>query len=257
VVVCHCPVPPPLIPTLQNSMTCDDAAAGAIRDLDPGRTTVQGRFGSDSAAVAASSKMVDDLVEHPPEAEQTENICPNMTNKEFVRLVLRLRGMAIDLVKKRINDLDAWGRPEQQRAAKWFGVSDENLRQYLKAGLQRTLKVLNELSGDNFVRYSEQAMRNVGCTASGNKVGLAAEVCGPDTKTHTIGIALEFCTLPDISYRIDSQVGTLIHEVTHFHDTFSSKDTIYNMGKSLALASQPSLARANADSITGYVLYGD
>ena len=257
VVVCHCPVPPPLIATLVHNTNFDDMLGGSVHEYQASLATLPGWFAGVTPAVEASSKIVDELVEHPPEAEHTENICPNMTNKEFVKLVLRLRDLAVELVKKRLQDLDVWGRPEKERAAKWFGVSDEDLRQYLKTGLQEALRVLKGLTGDNFVRYSAEAMRNVGCTPSGNKAGLAAEVCGPDTKTHTIGIALEFCTLPDISYRVDSQMGTIIHEVTHFNDVFSSKDPVYHMGQSLALASQPSVARGNADSITGYVVYGD
>lgn len=195
--------------------------------------------------------MVDGLVKHPPESEQTENICPNMTNKAFCDLMLELRDVAVGLVEQRLKELDVWGKPEWQRVVRWFGTSDDDVRQYLKTGFRQTLKVLKELTGDNFVRYSEQAMRNVGCTPSGNKTGLAAEVCGPDTQTRTIGIGLDFCTLPKISYRIDSQMGTLIHEVTHF------KDTVYTMGESLRLASEPSMALTNADSLIGYVVYGD
>jgi hypothetical protein len=121
-------------------------------------------------------------VEHPPEAEQVENICPNMTNKEFCNLVLGLRDVAVGLVEQRLKDLDVWGKPERERAARWFGVSDEALRQYLKTGFQQTLKVLKGLTGDNFVRYSPQLMRNLGCTPSGNKSGLAAEVVAQTQK---------------------------------------------------------------------------
>ncbi len=257
VVFCHCPVPPPLLSTLQQSMTYDDGLTASVRDYSPSFTSLPGWFAGNSTSVLASSKIVDGIVKHPPEAEQTENICPNLTNKEFCKLVLELRDLAVRLVEKRLMDLDVWGKPEQQRAARWFGVSDETLRQYLKTGFQQTRKVLQGLTGDNFVRYSEQAMRNVGCTPSGNKNGLAAEVCGPDTKTRTIGIALDFCTLPDKSFGIDSKMGTLIHEATHFNDTFSSRDTVYQMRKSLGLATQPNVARTNADSLTGYVVYGD
>lgn len=196
-------------------------------------------------------------MKHPPEADQTENICPNLTNREFCDLVLGLRDVAVGLVEQRLKDLDVWGKPEQQRVARWFGTSDDDVRQYLKTGFRQTLKVLMELTGDNFVRYSEQAMRNVGCTPSGNKGRLLAEVCGPDTQTHTIGIGLDFCELRNSSYGTDSKMNTLIHEVTHFQDTFASKDTVYTMSASLRLASQPNVARTNADSLTGYVVYVD
>lgn len=257
VVVCHCPVPPPLVSRLRHAPTCDDALAGAVGDFNSSFAALPGWFVGDTTTVAASKKLVDDLVEHPPEAEQTENICPNMTNKEFCTLVMGLRNQAIELIGVRLKDLGRWGRPEQQRVATWFGASDEPLRQYLQSGLAGCVRVLKRLSCDNFVRYSEQLMRNVGCTPSGNKVSLVAEVCKPDVKTHTIGIALEFCSIPRVAYSTDSQLSTLIHEVTHFDDTFSSNDTVGHMRHSLGLASRPSEARANADSITGYVLYGD
>lgn len=216
-----------------------------------------GWFRNDPTNLAASKKLVDSEVKHPPEAQQIENICPNMTNKEFCTLVMGLRERAVELIEARLKDLEKWGRPEQQRVAKWFGQSDQALRQHLHGGLNACIRVLMGLTCDNFVRYSEKAMRNVGCTPSGNSGGLAAEVCKPDTKTHTIGIGIGFCTIPKLSYSVDSQLGTLIHEVTHFDDTFSSNDTVYQMRQSLSLATRPSEARTNADSITGYVLYGD
>jgi hypothetical protein len=258
VVVCHCPVPPPLVSTLQHSFTCDDALVGNVSGFSPSLTALPGWFAGEPAGVAASKKAIDEFVQHPPEAEQTENICPNMTNREFANKVLGLRDLAVELVGKRVKDLSVWGKPEQRRAAKWFGQNDEGLRRHLDAGLKACIRVLKGLTEANFVRYSEDAMRNVGCIPSGNGDRLAAEVCKPDLKMRTIGIGLAFCELPDVSYRIDSKLATIIHEVTHFDDVFSSNDTVYQMGQSLKLlASDPSAARANADSVVGYVLYGD
>ncbi|MDI3383474.1 M35 family metallo-endopeptidase [Xenophilus aerolatus] len=258
VVVCHCPAPPPLVATLVHSFTCDDGLAAAAKEFRASFAALPGWFAGDSAAVAASSKLVDDFVDHPPEAAQTENICPNMTNKQFALKVLGLRDLAVELIEKRVKDLTVWGRPEQSRVSKWFGQDDEGLRRYLEAGLRACVRVLKGLTAANFVRYSEDAMRNVGCVPSGNGSRLAAEVCKPDLKTRTIGIGLEFCGIPDISYSIDSKLATLIHEVTHFDDVFSSTDAVYHMGQSLKLlASDPNVARTNADSIVGYVLYGD
>ena len=97
VVICHCPVPPPLIATLVHNMNFDDMLAG-IRDFSASYAALPGWFAGDSTSVAASKKAVDELVEHPPEAEQTENICPNMTNKEFCNLMLDLRDKAVTLI---------------------------------------------------------------------------------------------------------------------------------------------------------------
>lgn len=258
VVVCYCPVPPPLVSRLQYAPTYDDEMSWAVDEFDPSFTALPGWFSGDSRVVAASKKLVDGIVEHPPEAEQTENICPNMTNKEFATKVMGLRDLAVDLIERRIKDLAVWARPERERATRWFGRSDEDLRRHLDAGLRSCVRVLKGLTAANFVRYSEALMRSVGCVPSGNVDRLAAEVCKPDLKTRTIGIGAAFCGLPDISYRIDSKLATIIHEVTHFDDVFSSNDAVYQMGQSLALLpSNPSAARVNADSIVGYVLYGD
>lgn len=253
VVLCHCPIPPPLIATLVHTSWVDDMGGGT-GDLEP-HMLVPGWLRADRSTLAASKKLVDSEVTHPPEAEQTENICPNMTNREFCTLVMELRDKAVQMIEVRLKDLEKWTKPEQQRVIQWFESNDEQIRQHLQTGLAACARVLKGLTCDNFVRYSEQLMRNVGCTPSGNSHGLVAEVCKPDIKTHTIGIAVEFCTIPHIAYTTDSQVGTLIHEVTRFDDTFSSNDTVYRMRESLALASQPIEARNNADSITGYVLY--
>ncbi|CAN5482497.1 hypothetical protein BH10PSE18_BH10PSE18_30120 [soil metagenome] len=256
VVFCRCPVPPPLLSTLQQSMTCDDGLAASVRDYSPSFTSLPGWFAGNSTSVLASSKIVDGIVKHPPEAEQTENICPNMTNKEFCTLVLDLRADAVKMVERRLKDLDLWGKLEKARVKQWFGTDDDGTRQYLRSGLSKCLKVLMGLTCDNFVRYSDQLMRNVGCTPSGNKTGLIAEVCKPDVGTHTIGIALDFCSLRPRSAESDSQLQTLIHEVTHFDDVFGSVDDIYKMGESLAISHHTKRALKNADSLVGYIAYG-
>ncbi|MEJ8810246.1 M35 family metallo-endopeptidase [Variovorax ureilyticus] len=258
VVVCECPFPQPLIATLQHTSTFDDMAGGSA--AFDANTLARGWFQHDSQAIASSKMLVDSQVKHPHESADDEDICPNMSNEQFVELILKLRDKAVELISQRVRDLERWGSPEKQRVKTWFGASDGELRQYLSNGLKACIRVLEGLTGDNFVRYSESAMRNVGCTPSGNQsgAGLAAEVCGPDLKTRTIGIGLEFCTLPDISFSIDSKLGTLIHEVTHFVDTFSSVDTVYHMREALKwMPENPSKARTNVDSITGYVMYGN
>lgn len=256
VLICHCAVPPPLLSKAPLAMTYDDGLAAAVRDYSPSCTALPGWFAGDTKSVLASSKLVDSLVEHPPEAEQLENICPNMTNKEFCTLVLDLRAEAVKMVERRLKDLDLWGKLEKARVKQWFGTDDDGTRQYLRSGLSKCLKVLLGLTCDNFVRYSEQLMRNVGCTPSGNKTGLIAEVCKPDVRTHTIGIALDFCSLRPRSAESDSQLQTLIHEVTHFDDVFSSVDDIYKMGESLAISHDTKRALKNADSLVGYIAYG-
>lgn len=51
-------------------------------------------------------------------------------------------------------------------------------------------------------------------------------------------------------------VSTLIHEVSHFNDTMSTRDHRYFISKCLTFGSEnPNQAINNADSIAGYVIY--
>jgi len=188
-----------------------------------------------------------------------DRICPNMSNSEFAAMIMQRRDKAIELVAQRLVDLERWSRTDRERVAEWFGRDDQHIRSRLLSGLTKLQRVLQGLTPDNFVRYSEEAMALVGCTSNGqNKVGLVAAVRSPDIATRTIAIHLDFCELRDYSFTRDSQVSTLIHEVSHFVDTFGAQDHQYYMDQSRKLArSRPDLVIENADSITGYVVYDD
>lgn len=56
-----------------------------------------------------------------------------------------------------------------------------------------------------------------------------------------------------------SRLSTLIHEVTHFADTFSSGDSRYGLDPVAAewARNNPDQALSNADTLTGYVIYGE
>ena len=89
-----------------------------------------------------------------------------------------------------------------------------------------------------------------------NADGVVADVCSPDTATHTICIHVDFCSMREFSWEKDSMVSTVIHEVSHFKDTFGTLDHMYFMSPSLQLAkTSPELTLNNADSIAGYVIY--
>lgn len=186
-------------------------------------------------------------------------ICPNMTNAEFATMIMERRDKAIALVSQRRNELERWSKADRERVAEWFGSSDHHVRSRLHSGLAKLHRTLQGLTPANFVRYSEKAMALVGCTSNAQrKIGVVAEVCAPDTATRTIAIHLDFCHLRDYSFTRDSQVSTLIHEVTHFVDTFGARDHQYFMDQSRKLAwTHPDLAIENADSITGYIVYDD
>ena len=263
VVVCHCSVPQPLLSVLQQSAVYDDDAAHAA-GLSP-LTSITAM--ASSPEMAAFKKTVDDNVTHPPEAEQTENICPKMTNKAFATLMMKLRDMAVDYItKQRLPELERWDEEAQARVLTWFGIADQSTREHLRKGLTECVRVLQGLKAKNFVRFT--AGGKLATCVLNDGVGTVAAVCKPDTATHTIAIALPFCEFQYDNRVIfgtnkvldgDSRLLTLIHEVTHFDDTFSSNDTWYGTTNSRDHVSTENLAalRVNADSIAAYVLNVD
>jgi hypothetical protein len=187
-----------------------------------------------------------------------------MTNKEFAILALELRDMAVDYItKKRLPELERWDEEAQARARTWFGIADQSMREHLRKGLAACVRVLQGLEAKNFVRFTAGG-KLVTCVLD-NGFGTVAAVCKPDTATHTIAIALTFCEFRYDNRTIfgtdkvldgDSRLLTLIHEVTHFDDTFGSNDTWYGTSNSRDQVNDKNLAalRVNADSIASYIL---
>lgn len=262
VVVCHCPQPQPLISTLQTTSYNDDGA-GTHAAADVASLAALS-VASGAQDIAAAKKVVDAEVVHPPEAEQTERICPNMTNKAFADLAMRLRDMPLDyIVNKRLPELERWDKEAQARVSLWFGVADRPLRDHLQKGLAACVRVLHGLEPKNFVRFTQGG--KLATCVMGSALGTAAAVCKPDTTTHTIAIGLDFCSFDFDNKTIfgtdrvldgDSRLLTLVHEVTHFDDTFGSNDTWYGTANSRDQVSNKNWAalRINADSIAAYVL---
>ncbi|MDZ4355481.1 MAG: M35 family metallo-endopeptidase [Variovorax sp.] len=255
VVVCHCPVAPPLVSTLQTTCRCDDR--GGLGELKTSRLMLDG-YRPDMPAIAASKQVVDALVQHPTEAEQTENICPNMTNKAFCTLMLDLRDKAVMLLsKKRLPELDRWGKTDQARVQEWFGVADQPMREYLRDGLAGCEKVLRGLDCRNFVRLTSDG-KALNCMVPNYGDTTVAMVCRPDVSTHTIAFNTSFCHLRDTAAGVDSKLSTLIHEVTHFDDAFGSLDSIYYLRESLkAVKTERTKVKTNADNIAGYVVWDE
>lgn len=258
VVVCHCPVPQPLLSVLQQSSSYEDDDAYAVEVTAAVTVLAQKAAITSEPEMAAFKKTVDDAVTHPPEAEQTENICPNMTNKAFSDRMMEVRDRAVELIaKKRLPELQRWNSADQARVAQWFGEADSSTREYLRTGLSACERVLRGLEGKNFVRYSLTALKHVGCSIE-HPTGAVAAVCKPDIQTRTIAIHIDFCELRRTSDMFDSQLSTLVHEVTHFDDTFSSLDTIYQLRESLqAVKTKPKSVKTNADNIAGYFVWGE
>ncbi len=256
--MCHCPVPPSLVATLQHSATYDDGMAAAVGAFSASLIASPGWLSGNAMAVAASKKLVDAGVTHPPEAEQTENICPNMTNRQFCNTMLDLRDKAVSLIaKKRLPELARWNMSDMSRVKEWFGVADQSMREYLQKGLASSESVLRGLACKNFVRLTDEG-KELGCIVPKHDQSTIAMVCKPDIATRTIAINVSFCALRDVSANLDSQLSTLIHEVTHFNDTFGSFDTLNHLGPARAAAeADPRGMKTNADSIAGYVVWDE
>jgi hypothetical protein len=186
----------------------------------------------------------------------TDKICRNMSNKDFRDMVLKHRDHAVILVETRLKDLVRWSALDQERVRAWFGYCDESTRNRLASGLTSIVRVLKGLTCGNFVRWDPDATKYLGCLPNPVQSGVVAEVCAPDTKTHTIAIHMDFCSMRDFSWEKDSIVSTLIHEASHFQDTMGTKDWKYFMDKCLSWGkTSPEQAIDNADSIAGYVIY--
>ena len=192
------------------------------------------------------------LVDHP------ELICPNMTNEAFAAKVTELCGRLVKLTQTRLGELQRWNSQDQHDVVTWFGVADTTTRQTLLDGLTNMLRVFKSLTPANFIRWSETALTNVGCAPGrpkGETRDVVAAVCKPDTKTHTISIALRFCEMRDYDDRKDSRLLTLAHEVSHFLDTMDTADDYYTIWNSVALAKIKSPKCITiADSVAGYIV---
>ncbi|CAR54570.1 M35 family metallo-endopeptidase [Burkholderia cenocepacia] len=190
----------------------------------------------------------------------TTPICPNMTNRQFRITASRLLKWSIILVERRITDLKRYDKTTKDRMIYWFNRCDENTRQYLLDGFSRHLSILKTLTPHHFVRSDPNLDRMLGCVP--NMVDIdneAAHVCGPNTERRLISIAMKFCTgLRDQNMFGDSSLSTVIHEVTHFVDTFGSGDPRYGLDPTAAAwaRANPDQALRNADTLTGFVIYG-
>ncbi|MBR7943503.1 M35 family metallo-endopeptidase [Burkholderia cenocepacia] len=186
-------------------------------------------------------------------------ICPNMTDAEFRKLVLGLRDEAVVITKQRIAELARWTPDIQARVAVWFGSPDNAIRTRLTAGLRALVTVMSDLTAKNFVRPGSDADLATGCLPNMKDLdGEVAHVCRPDTATHTIAINIHFCSLPDRSAsNLSSKQLTIVHECSHFIDTFGSEDypNAYGRWACERLAKEhPEQAIGNADSIAWFVL---
>lgn len=191
----------------------------------------------------------------------TERICPNMTNKEFRDMAKRLIEWSNILLSRRLDDLQRNDNKTKERMRKWFGRDDEATRAYLLDGFSKVSSIMSELKPTHLIRSGSNEDRALGCAPNLNNLdGEAAHVCGPNIQNRRVAIGLPFCNvLTDFREFQDSRVSTLIHEVTHFVDTFGSGDPRYVISTPLALWGQNNqeLALKNADSLAAFVVYDE
>ncbi|MGO4575363.1 M35 family metallo-endopeptidase [Cupriavidus sp. 2TAF22] len=241
-VMCQCTDKPWVIPSQQDFT------------IEVNRTSHPRPVTAPSSYAPVSAEKLSDGPGSP--VDDSERICANMSNAEFRSLILRLRDTAIACCAKRLVELRRWEHADRARVETWFGVSDERVRQRLLEGIPRIEAILRSLTADNFVRYSDEKMKYIGCTPkTSNNPEIVAAVCAPDTKTHTIAIAPIFCGLSPYADSVDSQLLTLVHEVSHFQDAMATKDLFYRIytSKKEAAAKNPRCIE-NSDNVAAYVI---
>ncbi|WP_241239130.1 M35 family metallo-endopeptidase [Burkholderia stagnalis] len=179
-----------------------------------------------------------------------------MTNKEFRDLVMRVRDAAVTLIKDRIAAVARWDKKEQDRAKTYFGRADEEIRTTLVAGLPRLMKAMQELVPEKIVRWDDNLNRNLSCALVPDSGSNHAAVCKPDTEKRVVAIYSKFCTDSNGDLSYTSKIKVIIHECSHYSDTFNSEDIRYGdteIGMKVFAMSHPDQAIKNADSITGYI----
>ncbi|MCC8395740.1 hypothetical protein LJ656_24455 [Paraburkholderia sp. MMS20-SJTR3] len=186
----------------------------------------------------------------------TTPICPNMSNKEFRKEVMRARDIGVSLIKQRIKAVALWEEKEQERAQAFFARSDVEMRTYLGTRLPRLMKAMQQLVPENIIRWDSRTGKPMSCSLKPHKPDSQASVCKPDSEKRIIAIHSAYCEKPFGRLSVGCKVKTIIHECTHFTDTFNSDDHVYvdsEAGARFWASNNPERAFENADSITGYI----
>lgn len=184
-----------------------------------------------------------------------------MTDSDFRAMARRILNWAILSVERRLAALDRCDNVEKERMKYWFNRCDEPTRQYLISGFGRHCSALRSLTPSSLVCSDPDLDRILGCAPNLKNLDReAAHVCGPNTERRLVSIGMRFCNgLRDQNMYGDSRLSIVIHEVTHFADTFASRDSRYGIDPTAAdwARNHPELALRNADSLTGYAIYGE
>ncbi|UVE63934.1 M35 family metallo-endopeptidase [Burkholderia pyrrocinia] len=189
----------------------------------------------------------------------TTPICPNMSNQAFRSLIMRLRDTALILIAERTSDLARWDKSAKNRVQFWFGRSDETIRQKLSSGLHKLAAAMRELEPEKIIRWDEQHKKKLTCSVVPDTGTNDASVCKPDSARRIIAIYPHFCTVEDVYVAGNCKLKILIHECSHYTDTFDADDVNYGFARGIGYWAQndPEGASRNADSIACYVAHFD
>lgn len=193
----------------------------------------------------------------------TPRVCYNMPNEEFFPLMMRLRDKAVRLIGDRLTELARWDSADRDKVVLWLGEDSEATRQALRDGLTRMREIMLGLTEKNFVTFTPEGVRAVGCEPKSKEgdIPATASVCRFDG-TYTIFIGERFCvTEPEqnhidtgIPFDADSKLTVLIHEVSHFQKSMNTDDPFYAIwGATTAARRRDPLTIKNADNIAYYV----
>ncbi|AXF22111.1 hypothetical protein CUJ89_17550 [Burkholderia pyrrocinia] len=189
----------------------------------------------------------------------TTPICPNMRNNDFRSLIMRLRDTALILISERISDLIKWDKGAKDRVQFWFGRSDETIRKKLQSGLPKLAAAMHELKPEKIIRWDEQHKRQLTCSVAPDTGTNDAAVCKPDSARRIIAIYPHFCTVEDVYVAGNCKLKILIHECSHYIDTFDADDVNYGFASGIGYWAQNDSdgASRNADNIACYVAHFD
>lgn len=191
---------------------------------------------------------------------EAPRVCYNMPDEEFFPLMMRLRDKASRLMGERLAELARWNAADRDKVLLWFGQDSEVTRQTLSGGLTRMREIMRGLTEKNFIKFTPEGVRAVGCEPRPDSLA-AAMVCKPD-RTYTLFLNTTFCNLEaeanrydGIPFAQDSKLVVLVHEVAHFPNSMDAEDLWYTLRQSQdRAAARDKFCVANADNIAAYVV---
>ncbi len=180
-------------------------------------------------------------------AEEQKDFCENISR------IIRLAYMHVSIRHAGIN---IWDRAEKERFKKWFGVDDGIGVARIKLGLWSMKNVLEKLSCSDFLPWTTEIGKALGCPVNENKPYVVAAVC-PEPGQHKIMLSHGFLKLQQTGWNSSTQVAVLIHELAHMPDVLGTRGEGERYGffgaQSLA-RDTPADALRNSDNVAGYVL---